>query len=790
MNTAVATVTTSFPALLRRSFAVFLITLIAIVLTFLLLFGLSLYRTGHATAASQAAALEQYVRRKLEVSAVVADDVLDYLRRRGGMEGLSADERAHQFLSHLSRTANLAEGMIVVDATGTVLLHSDRFPAVPADLSDRTWFQAHLEGVDRVMDGSFISRVTGTLLFVHTFALRDEGGTLLGAVNIGIPSEALLGAQALPFEGRNVVVMVTRETGEILARDPFPEALIGQRLAVPAPVPDGSTLLERRLSDGRWSLTGYSHLRDVGLIASVSIPLWLVLEPVTITATASLPLLALIVAGALWTLRHLEAQQRSLARSNIRLETVLQASNLGAWQWSPKTDQSTYLGRWAEMLGFRPDELEATGVTWRSRLHPDEEQELLADLQRVLSGEQEEFRHEHRLRHKDGHWIWVLDSGQVVERDPDGRPEVLFGIHLDITERREAEEMMRAISLEVDHRSKNLLAVVQALVSMTRMTTEESFKSILRGRILALSRAHDLLSRSRWKGADIRVIAQEELAAYVASRRKNIVIDGPSAVLGASAIQALAMTLHELATNAAKHGALSVPDGKLTLTWTIPASGPSFDIVWTETMELKSAPPAATLGFGSRLISMMVESQLGGTLDTQLTETGLSCRISLPKTLLVSVPHPDTASSPVVDASPKSARSASGARILLVEDDALLAADTKFLLEKAGHVVAASAVNLRRATALAGDADVDAAVLDLNLRGELSLPVADILLARGIPFVFVTGYQRDGIIPARFRGVPVVQKPCPPGEMEKALNEALAIRESHRVSSISSATQA
>jgi CheY-like chemotaxis protein len=245
-------------------------------------------------------------------------------------------------------------------------------------------------------------------------------------------------------------------------------------------------------------------------------------------------------------------------------------------------------------------------------------------------------------------------------------------------------------------------------------------------------------------------------------------------VLGASAIQALAMTLHELATNAAKHGALSVPNGKLSLTWTIPDTGSSFHVVWTETMEPKAAPPSATPGFGSRLISMMVESQLGGTLDSRLTETGLSCRISLPKSLLVSDvgAGPSPAAEP--EATPVPARPGSGARILLVEDDALLAADAKSRLEEAGHVVALSATSLRRATALAGDADVDAAVLDLNLGGELSIPVADILLARGIPFVFVTGYQRDGIIPDRLRSVPVVRKPCPQGELEKALNDVLA----------------
>jgi PAS domain S-box-containing protein len=457
--------------------------------------------------------------------------VLEYLRRRGGIEGIEEDPQAFAFLENLERTANLEEGMIVVDGAGRVVLHSDRFPAVPVDLSDRDWFKAHVDGADRVLDGSFVSRVTGTLLFVHTFAYRDLDGELLGAVNIGIPSQSLLGAQALPFEGRDVVMMVRRETGEILARNPFPEALIGQRIAVPAGITERSALLERRFFEGKLVVTGYSRLSDVGLVASVSMPISLVLEPVIISALVAVPLLFLIIAGAVLTFRKLEAQQRTLLRSNARLETVLQASSLGAWQWSPKTDRSHYMGRWEEMLGYGPGELEPTGETWKRLLHPDEQQELFDDLQRMLRGEQPQFRHEHRLRHKDGHWVWVLDSGRVVERDAAGAPEVVFGIHLDISERREAEERMRAISLEVDHRSKNLLAVVQALVSLTRMDSAGSFKSILRGRIQALSRAHELLSRSRWKGADIRLIAQEELAAYVGSSGTRIEIEGQKAVL-------------------------------------------------------------------------------------------------------------------------------------------------------------------------------------------------------------------------------------------------------------------
>ena len=194
--------------LLQRSFTVFSLALIAMVLAFLAAFALSLYESGRNNATSMAAALEQFVGRSLEVSEIVARDALGYLDRRGSVEGLSQDRQAHEYFAELADAMRITEGMIFVDRSGTVVLHSGSFPAEPIDLSDRDWFRAHIEGADHFIDGSFISRVTGTLLFVHTFAMRDDEGELLGAVNIGIPSDALLSAQTLPLEGEGVVTEV------------------------------------------------------------------------------------------------------------------------------------------------------------------------------------------------------------------------------------------------------------------------------------------------------------------------------------------------------------------------------------------------------------------------------------------------------------------------------------------------------------------------------------------------------------------------------------------------------
>lgn len=754
---------------LRRAFCAFLAALVVLVVGFLVLLGASLYEAGRANAISRVVALEQYVRRSLEVSAVVADEAQRELGRRASLEGIAKDADAHAYFADLVAKSGLTEGMIFVDAEGVVQVHSGAFPATPVDLSDRAWFDAHLAGSDRAIDGSFVSRVTRTLIFVQTFALRDDAGKLLGVINIGIPSSNIIGMQALPFTEQGIVTAVMKETGELIARDPFPEALIGARIDLPENVPDGEAIYERRATDGRHAITAYSRLADVGLAASVSIPLIVVMQPLVRTGALTVILLLLVFAGGLALLRRLEAQQRDIWRGSIRLETVLEASSLCAWQWTPKTDTSHFLGRWFELLGHDPESLGPQA--WRDLLHPEEKDHVIRNLERHLRGETAEFREEHRLRHKAGHWVWVLDCGRVVERDAKGKPELMIGIHLDISERRESEERMKTVSLEVDHRSKNLLAVVQALVSITNADDVAGFKTSLRGRVGALGRAHDLLSQSRWTGTDLQTVAQEELGYYIADKGDQITVDGPKVVFGASAIQALSMILHELATNAAKHGALADPEGRLQLTWTIPDDG-LFEIHWDETVNLEGRHSDPVAGFGTRLMTMLVKQQLGGELEVATTDTGLRCRIRLPRDLLVC--PGDRPAPPRPRATERRHRpDGTGARVLLVEDEALIAADAMERLEEAGFIVAATASSLHEAELAATTADIDAAVLDVNLRGEQSFPVADILNTRGLPFVFVTGYQAAGLFPDRFKEAQVVRKPAPPGSLEQALRQAL-----------------
>jgi PAS domain S-box-containing protein len=751
-----------------------MVTLILIVLAFSVAFGASLIERGRADASSKAAALEQYVHRSLEVSAAVAEDALSFLDRRETLEGLANDLEAHAHFSRLASRLGLGVGMIFVDAAGRVVLHSAQFPVGQIDLSDRNWFQEHLAGADRAIDGAFISRVGQGLIFVQTFAFRDDAGEFLGAINIGIRSDEILGAHALPFYDTAIVTMVVTQTGSILARDPYPEELIGASIAVPDHAAEDWVGLEARPADGRRAVTAYRALPEYGVVASVSIPLAAVLQPLIVTTLAALPILALVFLAGLVTLRYLITQQRQLRQTATRLETVLQASSLGAWQWYPKSDRNEYNARWAEMLGYRPGEIDFTQVEWRDRLHPEERERVLDSVARHVRGETAEFREEHRLRHRDGHWIWVLDAGRVVERDADGIAEVVTGVHLDITERREAEERMVTVSREMDHRAKNLLAIVQAIIGMTKATSVEAFRSALRGRIQALSRVHNLLSESRWHGSDLRDIAEQELAPYGREGGQDILIAGPRVVLEPAASQALSMTLHELATNAAKYGALSQPGATLRLSWKLSDDAASVEIAWEESGGRKSEGNPEHIGFGSQMMQVIIEGQLGGTLEFQWTEEGMRCDFSVPRSHVVECPAMlRSGAKGKKEPRPKLPPLARARRILVVEDDAFVRGDIGERLEAAGYEIAHSASTLAEAIKLADRTAIDGAVLDINLGEVVSFPVAEKLAGRGIPFVFMTGYRHDDVDMSRFADAPVVSKPCPIGDLEKALEQAL-----------------
>jgi two-component sensor histidine kinase len=181
------------------------------------------------------------------------------------------------------------------------------------------------------------------------------------------------------------------------------------------------------------------------------------------------------------------------------------------------------------------------------------------------------------------------------------------------------------LAREVDHRARNALAVIQSIIRLTRANSVDDYVAAIEDRIKALARAHTLLSDSRWHGADLATLVAEELAPYRLGDK--VAIGGPDISLQPSTAQGLALALHELATNAAKHGALSSVTGKVNLNWQLRPD--ALILSWAENGGPQIAPPAAR-SFGLRVIRASIEQQLGGEATFDWDPQGLRCIFSIP----------------------------------------------------------------------------------------------------------------------------------------------------------------
>ena len=280
--------------------------------------------------------------------------------------------------------------------------------------------------------------------------------------------------------------------------------------------------------------------------------------------------------------------------------------------------------RGAERLfGYTAEE--AIGQSIMILIPPDRHDEEIEILERIRRGEHTDHYETVRQR-KDGSAVEVSLTVSPVKNTEGG----IIGastIARDITERKQDEERLKLLAREVDHRAKNLLAVVQAMVRMTRADTVADFVDAVEGRIAALARAHMLLAGSRWTGADLRRLIEDEIAPY-SSGSGRAQACGPTVTLSPESAQALAMALHELATNAAKYGALSAPEGRVSIEW---SWTPEQQLVlrWAETGGPPVRPPSR-YGFGSRLVERAIRDQLGGGVRIDWKVDGIVCELIVP----------------------------------------------------------------------------------------------------------------------------------------------------------------
>lgn len=305
----------------------------------------------------------------------------------------------------------------------------------------------------------------------------------------------------------------------------------------------------------------------------------------------------------------------------------------------------------------------------------------------------------------------------------------------------QAEETERMLIREVDHRAKNVLAVVQSLAQLTPFVDKTQYVTALSGRIGSLARSHSLLSSNRWSGARLDVLLEQELEPYGAENDRRLTIAGPPVLIQAEAAQSLGLVIHELATNAGKYGALSTPAGALEVSWRW-ADDRRLLLTWREIGGPPTVPPQRQ-GFGATLIAN-AGRQVGATIQREWPPEGLVCEITL-----------DRGATPYFGAPPRTAasdapggdeaRSLIDQRVLVVEDEALVAMELTRILTDAGAQVIGPTGDIDDALALVEAGGIDRALLDINLAGRLVTPVASALTRKAIPFVYLTGYQEPDV---------------------------------------------
>jgi PAS domain S-box-containing protein len=267
---------------------------------------------------------------------------------------------------------------------------------------------------------------------------------------------------------------------------------------------------------------------------------------------------------------------------------------------------------------------EAIGQPITIVIPQDRQDEERTILTRIRRGERIEHS-ETRRQHKHGNLIWVSLTISPV-KNAEGKIVGASKIARDITEQKRTSDQIATLAREAEHRSKNLLANVQAMVNLSQADGVADLKKAIEGRIQALANVHSLFAASRWIGAELSTIAQQELAPYSTGGEKRVRIDGPQVLLAPDTAQAVAVTLHELATNAAKYGALSTANGRIDLKWSQEANG-RLNLRWIETGGPTVQPPTRR-GFGGRIIEQMI-GQLKGNTRFDWPAEGLVCEITL-----------------------------------------------------------------------------------------------------------------------------------------------------------------
>ena len=321
----------------------------------------------------------------------------------------------------------------------------------------------------------------------------------------------------------------------------------------------------------------------------------------------------------------------ALRESRDLLALAEQSAGIGIWDTDLATDMVRATPTFFRLMGLPVSAEPVCNDVVRAVRHPDDAARVRDGFREALARGVDYYEVEYRIiRPSDGELRWIFGRGRTV-RDGAGEPVRYSGVDIDVTERKRAEEHVRLLMNELNHRANNLLTVVQALAHQTADSTDtKAFAKRLTQRIAGLAASNNLLISGKWQGVELATLVRSQLAPFVTDLERRVALAGPSLSLTPTAAEAIGMALHELATNAVKHGALGAR-GTIRIEWSIekrPGHG-FFSLAWRE----EGGPPVATphrSGFGRTVIERMIAQALEGWATLDFAPSGVVWRFTCP----------------------------------------------------------------------------------------------------------------------------------------------------------------
>lgn len=337
--------------------------------------------------------------------------------------------------------------------------------------------------------------------------------------------------------------------------------------------------------------------------------------------------------GCIWVTQdvtHLRLADDALRASERRLRLATEAAGLGVWDWDLTTGVAVFSDR-ARMICGAPATGDVRFDMLRGQIHPDDYSRAVDMTRRAADPVlKDKSPYEYRILRPEGGYRWVLAQGEAIFETRDGAEVAVryIGTIQDITERAMASQRQQLLMHELNHRVKNTLASVQSIAHLTLRSDQnpDQARARLTDRLVALADAHDILTRENWEAADLTDIIAAATGPYDAAGASRFRIEGDQVRVAPQTAVALALCLHELATNAAKYGALSGPEGLVEIAWSVEGDLPRLTLRWRETGGPSVAPPTRT-GFGTRLLTRGLSTEFGGDARLVYERSGVVCTI-------------------------------------------------------------------------------------------------------------------------------------------------------------------